>query len=290
MAKLENFRNRRNITRQSFIHYNLDDGLDPRKRFNARGGTYLDRSIEGFVEDRRHILHPFFAPSRIAGLPWLELLSDGWSAIADRIIFLGRYSFCESNRLVRSYSSSRFMIGSGRFSRGRYGFSFSLPLLCDVFETCACRIQASGFARVHLPALNNHIDIVRVDFEGAGAPAGFFRRDNCGAASGKRIKHKIRPARGIPNDISDERNRLYGRVHRELIEASSPEGVYAGIVPDIGPVAAMPAKFDVVDVRSITDLEDRDEFVLGPVKRSHAAIVLVPYAKVEDAVIDFPSC
>jgi hypothetical protein len=34
-------------------------------------------------------------------------------------------------------------------------------------------------------------------------------------------------------------------VHRELIEPASPEGVYAGIVPDIGPVTAMPAKFDV---------------------------------------------
>ena len=128
-------------------------------------------------------------------------------------------------------------------------------MLCDLFEACRCRVQASEFARVHLPALNNNIDILRVDFEGAGAPAGFFRRDNCGATSGKWIKHKIRPARGIPNDISDERNRLYGRVHRKLIEPASPEGVYAGIVPDIGPVTAMPAKFDVVDVRRIADLK-----------------------------------
>ena len=182
------------------------------------------------------------------------------------------------------------MIGSGRFSPSGYGFSFDLSLLRDVFETCCCRIQASRFARVHLPALNNHIDIVRVDLQSARPPAGFFRRDNCGAASGKRIKHKIRPARGIANDISDERNRLYRRVHRKLIEASGSEGVYSGIIPDIGPVTAMPAKFDVVDVRSIPDFEDRDEFVLGPVKRSHAAIVFVPYAKVEQAVIDFSSC
>jgi hypothetical protein len=33
----------------------------------------------------------------------------------------------------------------------------------------------------------------------------------------------------------------------------------------------MTAKFDVVDMRTLAVLEDEDELVLGPVKRTHAA-------------------
>jgi hypothetical protein len=46
----------------------------------------------------------------------------------------------------------------------------------------------------------------------------------------------------------------------------------------------VPSKFNVVDMRRGADFEDSDEFVLGSVKRSHAAIVFVPDAEVETVV------
>src|SRR5215475_5842259 len=79
-------------------------------------------------------------------------------------------------------------------------------------------------------------------------------------------------------------------MHRELVDAARSKSVHPGIVPNIGPVAAMTAEFDIVDVRGSADFEHRDEFMLGPVKRPHAAIVLVPDAEVEEAVIDLASC
>ena len=49
-----------------------------------------------------------------------------------------------------------------------------LSLLCDVFETRCRRIQASRFARVHLPAVNNHIDIVWIDLQKRRPVGRFF--------------------------------------------------------------------------------------------------------------------
>ena len=60
MGKLNNFRNRCDITRQGLIQHNFNDGLDLRKRSNAPAGACLDRLIESIVEDRRNIFYPFF--------------------------------------------------------------------------------------------------------------------------------------------------------------------------------------------------------------------------------------
>ena len=56
--------------------------------------------------------------------------------------------------------------------------------------------------------------------------------------------------------------------------------VDAGIVPDVGAVAATAAKLDIVDVRRGADLEHEHQLVLRPIERSHAAVVLVPDAEV----------
>ena len=57
------------------------------------------------------------------------------------------------------------------------------------------------------------------------------------------------------------------------------------MIPDVGAISPVPAKFDIVDVRPCTDFENGDEFVFGPVKRSHPAVVLVPDAEVEEGII-----
>jgi hypothetical protein len=75
-------------------------------------------------------------------------------------------------------------------------------------------------------------------------------------------------------------------VHCELVAATGFKCVDPGMIPNIGSVAAMAAEFNVVDVRAATDFENRDQFMLGPIKRPHATIVLVPDAKVDEVAIE----
>jgi hypothetical protein len=71
------------------------------------------------------------------------------------------------------------MYGRQWLNCSRFGFGFSLSLLRNVFKARCCRIQKRRCARVRLPALNNQIDIVRIDLQRAGLPAGLFRGNNC---------------------------------------------------------------------------------------------------------------
>ena len=63
------------------------------------------------------------------------------------------------------------------------------------------------------------------------------------------------------------------------------ESVNAGIVPNVGSVAAMRSEVNVVDVRRGTVLEDEYEFVLGAIKRAHAGVGLPPHADVFQLIV-----
>ena len=71
----------------------------------------------------------------------------------------------------------------------------------------------------------------------------------------------------------------------QLVEATLlarlGEGRRAGVFPDIGPVAAMLAKFDIVAMRGTRNLEHTDELMARPIKAAHTAIVFDPYAAIE---------
>jgi hypothetical protein len=69
-------------------------------------------------------------------------------------------------------------------------------------------------------------------------------------------------------------------MHRELGVPVLAECVYAGIGPDIGSVATMPAEFYIVDMRPGSVLEHEHQLVLRAVEAAHAAIRLVPHAEV----------
>src|SRR5262249_22872857 len=79
-------------------------------------------------------------------------------------------------------------------------------------------------------------------------------------------------------------------MHGEFVKTPGFKCIDSGMIPNIGSVAAMPAEFNVIDVRAITDFENGDEFVLGAVEGSHATIVLVPDAKVEHFAIEWARC
>ena len=55
-------------------------------------------------------------------------------------------------------------------------------------------------------------------------------------------------------------------MHREEFVAVPSESVNAGIVPNVGSVAAMGSEVDIIDVGRGTVLEDEYEFMLGAIK------------------------
>lgn len=63
--------------------------------------------------------------------------------------------------------------------------------------------------------------------------------------------------------------------------ASAAKTRAAGVGPNIGAVAAVLAKLDIIDVRPRSVLEDEDQLMLRPVKTSHAAVRLDPDAEVD---------
>src|ERR1700722_11218800 len=103
-----------------------------------------------------------------------------------------------------------------------------------------------------LPAADGDVDIKRVDFDAAADAAGALRRHQGRPAAQKRIEHNVAAPRAIEKRVGDEPDRLDGRM--QLVEASLlarlGEGRRARGFPDIGPVGAMLAEFDVVAMRS----------------------------------------
>jgi len=55
----------------------------------------------------------------------------------------------------------------------------------------------------------------------------------------------------------------------QILPPAAQHRVDRGIVPDVGAVAAMLAEFNHVEVRRRSDPEDKDQLMLGPIKRSY---------------------
>jgi hypothetical protein len=69
----------------------------------------------------------------------------------------------------------------------------------------------------------------------------------------KKIKHKIATPRHIQDRIGDKPRRLDRRMQGQIRPSAAPQGIYGGIVPDIGAVAAMPAKLDHIEMGRPSD-------------------------------------
>jgi hypothetical protein len=68
------------------------------------------------------------------------------------------------------------------------------------------------------------------------------------------------------------------------------ERVGAGVFPDVGSVATVPAEFNIIDVRAGADLEHEHKLVLGLIQASHTAICLRPDAKVLEISVVTARC
>ena len=72
----------------------------------------------------------------------------------------------------------------------------------------------------------------------------------------------------------------------EIITPAPGHGIDRRIIPDVGAVSPVPAKFNVVQMWRVTDFIDKNQFLLGPIKRAHAGVRLVPNAEIEALTID----
>lgn len=73
---------------------------------------------------------------------------------------------------------------------------------------------------------------------------------------------------------------------REILAPAADERVDRGVVPHIGAVATMAAKFDRVEVRGRPHLVNEHQLMLRTIERAHARIALVPEAEVQKLAID----
>ena len=69
-------------------------------------------------------------------------------------------------------------------------------------------------------------------------------RHDSGARAQKRIEDDVTPARAVAHRVSDERDRLDGRMHGELIHAAGAETVDAGRNPNVGAITPVLTQFD----------------------------------------------
>src|SRR5258706_3276579 len=140
--------------------------------------------------------------------------------------------------------------------------------------------------RPRRPTFDRHIDIGRINLEPAEAPPGPLGCHERRSGAQKKIKHEIATPRHILDRIGNQPRRLDRRMQGQILSPAAPHGVYRGIVPNVGAVAAMPTEFDHVEMGRRSHPVDKDQFMLGPVKRSHPSIGLVPDAEVQALAVD----
>src|SRR5712671_4778802 len=142
-----------------------------------------------------------------------------------------------------------------------------------------------------LPAADRGIDIEWVELHPTADAADALGRQQRRAAAEKGIEDDVAADRAVENRIGDQRDWLYRRMQSGEVSflTPSPELVRARVLPDIGPVAAMLAQFDVVAVPRPAVFEDVNQLVLAPVQRSHAGIVFDPDAQIFEFGIN-PQC
>ncbi len=93
-----------------------------------------------------------------------------------------------------------------------------------------------GFAGQFLEALDRDIDVRGIDLHRVSTPAGSFRGQNGGAASGKGIQDDRVPLGAVEDGVGDQRHRLNGGMRGQIIEPTFVKGVGTRVVPDVGSI------------------------------------------------------
>src|SRR3954454_20771685 len=110
------------------------------------------------------------------------------------------------------------------------------------------RFQNGFFSCYSLPAHDPHIHVLRIEFDGSGLATGAFGGNQDRAAPREGIEDDSLAMAAIPESVSNETDRFNRRVQGQQFITFALEGIDAGVVPHIGPIATMLAKLKVVDV------------------------------------------
>src|SRR6185312_11372791 len=112
-----------------------------------------------------------------------------------------------------------------------------------------------------LPAPYGNVDIERIDFETICASTDALGREDRRAASHKGVEHDVASSGAIANRVGDKRDWFHRRMNGQFIHPISAERVHPSIAPNIGAVAAVFTKLDIVLMRGVAILEHSDELM-----------------------------
>src|SRR5271165_2500791 len=152
----------------------------------------------------------------------------------------------------------------------------------EIVEALSGRGMDGMVTGVALPAPDGCVDINGIELDAMADAANPLGSNQGRAAAHEGIENHIAAAGAVKDRICDHGHRLHRWVQSEKITllALSPEVGYPGIIPDVGSVTAILAELDIVPVRGLAMLEDKDQLVLAAIERAHAGVALDPDAEV----------
>src|SRR5450432_551859 len=143
-----------------------------------------------------------------------------------------------------------------------------------------------------VPATNCGVDIQRIEFHAVTDASRTFGGEQSRPAAEEGIKNYIAAIRTVEDRIGDHGYWLHGRMQSEEIAffAFLAEIDHAGIIPNVGSIAAKLPKLDVVPMRSFAMLEHEDQFVLAAIERTHSSVALHPDTEVLQLRVNLLAC
>jgi len=124
---------------------------------------------------------------------------------------------------------------------------------------------------VDLPPPDDPVAVKRIKFAQKAPPSGLVGGNQCGARTTKQVQNNGIAAGDVLDGIGDHRHGLHRGMQCYLFIVGRTKGVHALVGPDIGPVPAMLAQLEAVDVRPGPLLEGKDQLVPRAVEGPHAA-------------------
>jgi hypothetical protein len=112
-----------------------------------------------------------------------------------------------------------------------------------------------------------------------------LRRQDGRAGATECVEHDVAAAGAVFDAIRHQRDRFDGRMAFQLVQASGPKGVDAGIVPDVRARTAVAPELDVVEMSCLADTEHSDELVRATVERALAGIRLRPDHQIHHLIV-----
>ena len=125
----------------------------------------------------------------------------------------------------------------------------------DVLKALPGPCQNGGRARCCFEPPKDHIAVGRIIFDQPGKPPRLLRGDHCRPGTAERIKDDGRASAAVLDRVSHEVDGLDRRVQFEVVQTPFPEGIDAGIVPNIRPVSTCLTEAKRVHMLCGPDLE-----------------------------------